>query len=180
MMSLEGLQLKIQPHLPLWFQEESFYQWEPPQAQILGLICPTQGAPLAWGPSFTSRKLEADEWVIHPGDAQWTSKLGWPLGGLIRVTILCHIKTHVVVVEYLNHVQLFVTLWTAALQASLSFTTSWSLLKLISIDSVMPSNHLILCQLFASFISITRWNDHIVGYIWLTICIIKMNFICSF
>ena len=36
------------------------------------------------------------------------------------------------------------TLWTAALQASLSFTVSWSLLKLMSIESVMPSNHLIL------------------------------------
>ena len=36
--------------------------------------------------------------------------------------------------------------WTAALQASLSFTTSWSLLKLTSIESVMPSNHLMLCH----------------------------------
>ena len=41
-------------------------------------------------------------------------------------------------------VWLFVTLWTAAHQASLSFTISWGLLKLMSIDSVMPSNHLIL------------------------------------
>ena len=39
----------------------------------------------------------------------------------------------------------FGTPWTAALQASLSFTVSWSLLKLMSIESVMPSNHLILC-----------------------------------
>ena len=38
------------------------------------------------------------------------------------------------------------TLWTAACQASLSFTISWSLLKLVSIESVMPSNHLILCH----------------------------------
>ena len=36
--------------------------------------------------------------------------------------------------------------WTAALQASLSFTTSWSLLKLTSTESVMPSNHLMLCH----------------------------------
>ena len=41
---------------------------------------------------------------------------------------------------------LFVTPWTAALQASLSNTNSWSLLKLMSIESVMPSNHLILCR----------------------------------
>ena len=43
-------------------------------------------------------------------------------------------------------VQLFATPWTAACQASLSFTISWSLLKLLSIKSVMPPNHLILCH----------------------------------
>ena len=42
---------------------------------------------------------------------------------------------------------IFVTPWTVACQASLSLTISWSLLKLISIESVMPSNHLILCHL---------------------------------
>ena len=46
----------------------------------------------------------------------------------------------------LNSVQLFATPWTVARQASLSFTNSQSLLKLISIESVMPSNHLILCR----------------------------------
>ena len=45
----------------------------------------------------------------------------------------------------LGCVQLFVTPWTAASQASLSITNPWSLLKLMSIESVMPSNHLILC-----------------------------------
>ena len=50
------------------------------------------------------------------------------------------------VVQSLSHVQLFATLWTAAQQASLSFTISQSLLKLTSIESVMPSNHLILCH----------------------------------
>ena len=45
-----------------------------------------------------------------------------------------------------SHVQLFPAPWTAARQASLSVTNSWSLLKLISIESVMPSNHLILCR----------------------------------
>ena len=47
--------------------------------------------------------------------------------------------------QSLSHVQLFATLWTAACQASLSITNSRSLLKLMSIESVMPSNHLILC-----------------------------------
>ena len=45
----------------------------------------------------------------------------------------------------LSHVQLFATPWTAARQASLSITKSWSLLKLMSIELMMPSNHLILC-----------------------------------
>jgi len=45
-----------------------------------------------------------------------------------------------------SHVRLFVTQWTAAHQASLSITNSQSLLKLMSIESVMPSNHLILCR----------------------------------
>ena len=47
------------------------------------------------------------------------------------------------------HVQFFVTPWTAAHQASLSFTISWSLLKLMSIELVMPSNHLVLCCPFS-------------------------------
>ena len=46
-------------------------------------------------------------------------------------------------VQSLSHVQLFATPWTAARQASLSITNSWSLLRLISIESVMPSNYLI-------------------------------------
>ena len=49
-----------------------------------------------------------------------------------------------IVVRLLSHVLLFVTPWTAAHQASLSFSISWSWLKLISIESRMPSNHLIL------------------------------------
>ena len=49
-------------------------------------------------------------------------------------------------VQLLSHVWLFATPWTAALQASLSFTISWSLLRFMSIESMMPSNHLILCH----------------------------------
>ena len=48
-------------------------------------------------------------------------------------------------VQSLSHVRLFATPWTTALQASLSITSSWSSLKLMSMVSVMPSNHLILC-----------------------------------
>ena len=49
-------------------------------------------------------------------------------------------------VQSLSHVWLFATPWTVARQASLSIANSWSLLKLTSIESVMPSNHLILCH----------------------------------
>ena len=49
------------------------------------------------------------------------------------------------VVQSISHVRLFATAWTAACQASLTITNSQSLLKLMSIQSVMPPNHLILC-----------------------------------
>ena len=51
-------------------------------------------------------------------------------------------------VQSFSHVQLFATPWTAARQASLSLTKSWSLLKLMCIELVMPSNHLICCYPF--------------------------------
>ena len=49
-------------------------------------------------------------------------------------------------VQSLSRIPLFATPWTVALQASLSITNYWNLLKLMSITSVMPSNHLILCR----------------------------------
>ena len=64
---------------------------------------------------------------------------------------LIHPQTHIVVVfQLLSHVQIFASPWTAACQASLYLTISLSLLKLMSIKSVMPSNHLILCVPFSS------------------------------
>ena len=61
---------------------------------------------------------------------------------LVSLTIV----EFVVVVQLLNRVRLFVTTWTAAHQASLPFTVSQSLLKLMSIELGIPSNHLILCR----------------------------------
>ena len=58
----------------------------------------------------------------------------------------CSVGNIVVLVKSLSSVLLFATLWTAAHQASMSFTISWSLLKLMSIKLVMPSNRLILCR----------------------------------
>ena len=60
-----------------------------------------------------------------------------------RWKLRCHTM---VVVQLLSHVRLFLTPWTAAHQNSLSFTISWSVLILMSIESVMPSNHFILCH----------------------------------
>ena len=66
-------------------------------------------------------------------------------------------------VQSLSHVWLFATPWTAAFQASLSFTNSQSLFKLMSIRLVMPSNHLILCRplllLFSIFPSIRVFSN---------------------
>ena len=56
-----------------------------------------------------------------------------------------HLQAVRLVTRSLSHVLLFAIPWTATHQASLSFTISWSLLKFISIESVMPSNHLVLC-----------------------------------
>ena len=55
-------------------------------------------------------------------------------------------RSHISSAQWLSRVRLFATSWTAASQASLSITSSWSLLKLMSIKSVMPSNHLIPCR----------------------------------
>ena len=57
-------------------------------------------------------------------------------------------------VQSLSHVRLFATPWTAARQAFLSITNSQSLLKLMSIESVMPSSHLILCHIYHMLISL--------------------------
>ena len=63
----------------------------------------------------------------------------------IYVYLLDILKLQFSSVQSLSHVQLFATSWIAACQASLSITNSWSSPKPMSIESVMPSNHLILC-----------------------------------
>ena len=70
----------------------------------------------------------------------------------------------VVVFQLLNHIWLFVTSWTAAHQASLSFTISWSLLKLMAIESVMLSNHLVLCCSLLLFAVYANYVDLFVYY----------------
>ena len=66
-----------------------------------------------------------------------------PVLGIHQASWIC---VFIVVVQSLSHVQLFVPPWTAAHRASLSFTVSPSLLKFMSLESVMLSNHLIICH----------------------------------
>ena len=67
--------------------------------------------------------------------------------GLNYVLPISMLKSQsLIVVQSLSHVCPFATPWTAACQSSLFFTIFWSLLKLMSIDSVMPCNHLIFCH----------------------------------
>ena len=77
----------------------------------------------------------------HRGD--WMQGLAWVIGQYESWFLP-------VVVQPLSCVQLFATLWTSAHQASLSFTVSQSFLKLMSIESMMPSNQLIFCLPFSS------------------------------
>ena len=73
-------------------------------------------------------------------------------------------------VQSLSHVRLFVIPWAAAYQASLSIANSQSLLKLLSIELVMPSNHLILCHplllLPSTFPSIRIFSSELVLHLW--------------
>ena len=83
-------------------------------------------------------------------------------------------------VQSLSHVWLFVTPWTAARQASLSITNSRSLLKFMSIESVMPSNHLILCHpllLLPSFVPSIRVfsNESVLPIRWANYCSFSFN-----
>ena len=97
----------------------------------------------------------------------------------VFVKKLFYIQQHILQLVYLHLssvqlsclVQLFVTPWTTAFQASLSITNSQSLLKLMSIESVMPSNHLILCRPFllppSIFPSIrVFWNESVLHIRW--------------
>ena len=70
------------------------------------------------------------------------------LSALLHCTVLnSQVEKQFSSVQSLSCIQLFAAMWTAAHQASLSITNSQSLPKLLSIESVMPSNHLILCHL---------------------------------
>ena len=102
---------------------------------------------------YSSCQLAHTQW-LQPGTAQKVIKC---LEAKCEQEVVSEIRRDIaehepklprrpfVVVQSLSHVQLFATPWTAARQASLSFTISQSVLTLMSVESVMPSNHLILC-----------------------------------
>ena len=101
--------------------------------------------------TFINFKLVAWNWpwweYLHHGDQQMPPiralLLPWHPKPVIRLSIYLP-NTSLSSVQSLSHVWLFATPWIAARQASLSITNSWSLPKTMSIESVMPSNHLIL------------------------------------
>ena len=88
------------------------------------------------------RAPDAQAWDLHApdGDCSHEIKRHLLLGRKAMTNLVQYSS-----VKSLSHVQLFATLWTAACQAFLSITKSQSLLKLMSIESVMPCNRLILC-----------------------------------
>ena len=91
------------------------------------------------------------------------------LAGMVNFSPWWHRLGCCIVIQSLSYVWLFVTPWIAAHQASLSFTISWSLLKLMSIESVMSSNHLILCCPFllpSIFSSIRVFNESVFCIRW--------------
>ena len=84
--------------------------------------------------------------ILHWGDHCFLHPTNVYLNTYHVVTALLSIGI-IIVVQSFSHVWLFATPWTEACQASLSFTIFQSLLKLMSIELMMPSNHLILCPL---------------------------------
>ena len=97
---------------------------------------------------------EARRAAIHGVAKSWTWLSYWTelnylqntLHEILQARILEWVSVQFSSVQFFSHVRLFATPWTPARRASLSITNSWSLLKLVSIVLVMPSNHLILCH----------------------------------
>ena len=93
------------------------------------------------------KSVPESQLVIYNGPEHVKHVIGgmFPGGSLLRV---CSVDQSIVIisVQLLSRVRLFAIPWTAAYQASLSITNSRSLLKLMSIELAMPSNHLILCH----------------------------------
>ena len=92
-----------------------------------------------WSVCPMCQRVSVLAWNAKCGGFQWR-------GGLLLFKLRLSFDGILSSVQLLSHVQLFATTWTAAHQASLSITNSWSPPKLMSIESVMPSNNLIVCH----------------------------------
>ena len=108
----------------------------PPGSSVHGIL---QARILEWVSMPSSRRTS---W---PRDRIWVSYVSCIARQILSLPLTIPGKS-LSSVQLLSHVRLFEAPWTATCQASLSITNSWSLLKLMSIELVMPSNHLILCR----------------------------------
>ena len=142
-----------------------------PASLLLSLWFLQSARPLLWGPGKW-RPAGLRYPLSPPGVSSPPWRSGLALLRSLTTVDRCEKGTcPLFVVQSLSCVHLFVTPWTAAHQASLSFTTSQSFLKLTSIDSMMPSNHLILCcpclLLPSIFLSITAFcNESVLHILW--------------
>ena len=152
-----------QPHQhPIYFTYTFYVKQK--QGAACSILCSVSSTKLsAWhaeSSNYTTKKVCSKSftnynWTFFPSGISrfnvFSHTCGISMNNIINISqktasYSC-LHEHVIniVVQPLSCVQLFVTLWTAAHQASLSFTISPSLLKLMSIESMMPSNYLILC-----------------------------------
>ena len=129
----------------------------------LGLVPKAQNASF-FSPSWMPLKVHL-WWVATVTDGLILVEPGWQATSFVYWNGSSLSRERLVSVQLLSCVRLFVTPWTAACQASLSITNSWSLPKLMSIELVMPSNHLILCHplfLPSIFLSISVFSKESV------------------
>ena len=94
--------------------------------------------------SMNEEPMDSEGWLYSMAPRENKKRKeskSWTLGGWVGLISRCFSS-----VQLLSCLQSFATPWTVARQASLSITNSWSLLKLMSIESVMPSNHLSFCR----------------------------------
>ena len=109
------------------------------------LLC----SPLPRSSAMLLRALDRKKASQPLGSYEWSGIICWHKNPVRQVNMTLFLLLTLFIsssVQSLSHVRLFTTPWIAARQASLSITNSQSLLKLMSIESVMPSSHLILCH----------------------------------
>ena len=118
-------------------------------ALLTGEVTGTKGTPFCQPVTLSTplhgRQAESALWYVLGASLRLTP---WLHSQKLEILALQKVwpKYKLSSVQSLSRLQLFVTPWTAACQASLSITNSQSMLKLMSIELVMPSNHLILCR----------------------------------